>query len=90
MPSAGPSRFWVMLGQSGAYSVLIFSHLSRPGSVSGLIASAGHILIQMRGWRVKALGAINATLEVTLGRQLRHTLRLSRDGIDSGYWKSGR
>src|SRR5690606_30405257 len=40
--SAGGSFLDVMFGQRAAYSVLIWSHLSRPGSVSGLIASAGH------------------------------------------------
>ena len=36
------SFFWVMLGQLEAYWPLSWSQLSRPGSVSGLIASAGH------------------------------------------------
>src|SRR5215475_12094275 len=40
--SGGKSFFWVMLGQALAYSVLSASHFSRPGSVSGLMASAGH------------------------------------------------
>src|SRR6185369_2337160 len=42
LASAGCSFFWVMLGQLLAYSVLTSSHFSSPGSVSGLIASAGH------------------------------------------------
>src|ERR1700759_4299877 len=40
--SGGESFFWVMFGQDLAYSVLTSSHFSSPGSVSGLIASAGH------------------------------------------------
>src|SRR5882724_10725913 len=40
--SGGMSFFWVMLGQLLAYSVLTSSHFSSPGSVSGLMASAGH------------------------------------------------
>src|SRR6478752_3323815 len=40
--SGGWSFFWVMLGQLLAYSVFTSSHFSRPGSVSGLMASAGH------------------------------------------------
>src|SRR5262245_45952386 len=39
---AGGSYLAVMFGHLLAYSVLISSHFSRPGSVSGLIASAGH------------------------------------------------
>src|SRR5262249_44817841 len=42
LASAGGSFFTVMLGQVLAYSALIPSHFSRPGSVSGLIASTGH------------------------------------------------
>ena len=42
LASGGGSRFSVMLGQAEAYFELSSSHLSRPGSVSGLIASAGH------------------------------------------------
>src|SRR3954451_1629117 len=42
LASAGDSFFWVMFGQALAYSVLPSSHFSRPGSVSGLMASAGH------------------------------------------------
>src|SRR6185437_10636653 len=42
LASGGDSFFWVMFGQLLAYSVLTSSHFSRPGSVSGLIASAGH------------------------------------------------
>src|SRR5580698_1985193 len=42
LASAGDSFFWVMLGQLLAYSVFTSSHFSRPGSVSGLMASAGH------------------------------------------------
>ena len=40
--SAGGSPFRVMLGQLAAKSALTLSHLSSPGSVSGLMASAGH------------------------------------------------
>src|SRR3569832_92202 len=40
--SAGESFFWVIFGQVLAYSVFTSSHFSSPGSVSGLIASAGH------------------------------------------------
>ena len=40
--SAGGSFLAVILGHFWAYSVLIWSHFSSPGSVSGLIASAGH------------------------------------------------
>src|SRR5260221_6998157 len=40
--SGGDSFFWVMFGQLLAYSVFTSSHFSRPGSVSGLMASAGH------------------------------------------------
>src|SRR5262245_59490567 len=40
--SAGGSFLAVMFGHLLAYSSLITSHFSRPGSVSGLIASAGH------------------------------------------------
>ncbi|EGE58765.1 hypothetical protein RHECNPAF_280064 [Rhizobium etli CNPAF512] len=42
LASGSGSFLTVIFGQMLAYSVLIFSHLSRPGSVSGLIASAGH------------------------------------------------
>src|ERR1035437_1223475 len=42
LASAGDSFFWVMFGQLLAYSVFTSSHFSRPGSVSGLMASAGH------------------------------------------------
>src|SRR4051794_2454479 len=42
LASVGASFFWVMLGQLLAYSVFTSSHFSRPGSVSGLMASAGH------------------------------------------------
>src|ERR1700761_7646476 len=42
LASAGASFFWVMFGQALAYSALTPSHFSSPGSVSGLIASAGH------------------------------------------------
>src|SRR6185503_6770369 len=42
LASAGGSRFSVILGQAAAYFAFTSSHLSRPGSVSGLIASAGH------------------------------------------------
>src|ERR1700704_4469004 len=42
LASAGASFFWVILGQLLAYSVFTSSHFSRPGSVSGLMASAGH------------------------------------------------
>src|SRR4051812_21420210 len=42
LASGGESFFWVMFGQSFAYSVFTSSHFSSPGSVSGLIASAGH------------------------------------------------
>src|SRR6266545_4247656 len=42
LASAGASRFTVILGQLLAYSALRLSHFSRPGSVSGLIASTGH------------------------------------------------
>src|SRR5947209_16649615 len=42
LASGGNSFFWVMFGQTLAYSVLTSSHFSSPGSVSGLIASAGH------------------------------------------------
>src|ERR1700760_4699240 len=40
--SGGESFFCVMFGQDFAYSAFTSSHFSRPGSVSGLIASAGH------------------------------------------------
>jgi len=40
--SAGGSRFTVMFGQLLAYWALSSRNFSRPGSVSGLIASAGH------------------------------------------------
>src|SRR5690606_35890049 len=42
LASAGGSFLAVILGHCEAYSVLTWSHLSSPGSVSGLIASAGH------------------------------------------------
>src|SRR6266851_4494153 len=42
LASAGDSFFWVMFGQLLAYSVFTSSHFSNPGSVSGLMASAGH------------------------------------------------
>src|SRR6185437_15548192 len=42
LASAGDSFFWVIFGQDFAYSALTSSHFSSPGSVSGLIASAGH------------------------------------------------
>src|ERR1700694_6017155 len=42
LASGGDSFFWVIFGQVLAYSVFTSSHFSRPGSVSGLIASAGH------------------------------------------------
>src|ERR1039457_6281438 len=42
LASAGDSFFWVMFGQLLAYSVFTSSHFSRHGSVSGLMASAGH------------------------------------------------
>ena len=42
LASAGGSFLSVILGHSLAYSVLMLSHFSRPGSVSGLIASTGH------------------------------------------------
>src|ERR1700712_599527 len=42
LASGGDSFFWVMFGQLLAYSVFTSSHFSSPGSVSGLIASAGH------------------------------------------------
>src|SRR5262245_53504190 len=42
LASGGASRFSVTFGHTAAYLVLISSHLSRPPSVSGLIASAGH------------------------------------------------
>src|SRR3981189_309888 len=42
LASGGDSFFWVMFGQLLAYSVFTSSHFSRPGSVSGLMASAGH------------------------------------------------
>src|SRR5215467_14127640 len=40
--SGGGSRLTVILGQLLAYWALSSSHFSRPDSVSGLIASAGH------------------------------------------------
>src|SRR5262249_2263977 len=40
--SDGESFFWVMFGHAFAYSAFTSSHFSSPGSVSGLIASAGH------------------------------------------------
>src|SRR5680860_511128 len=42
LASGGGSRFTVMFGQTRAYLVLMSSHFSSPGSVSGLIASTGH------------------------------------------------
>src|SRR5262249_46456103 len=42
LASAGGSFLVVMLGQVFANSAFRFSHFSRPGSVSGLIASTGH------------------------------------------------
>src|SRR4051794_4874631 len=42
LASGGGSRLTVMLGQTLAYSALSPSHFSRPGSVSGLMASTGH------------------------------------------------
>src|SRR3984957_19492213 len=42
LASAGDSFFWVIFGQLLAYSVFTSSHFSSPGSVSGLMASAGH------------------------------------------------
>src|SRR5260221_7723478 len=42
LASGGDSFFWVIFGQLLAYSVFTSSHFSRPGSVSGLMASAGH------------------------------------------------
>src|SRR5882724_9828771 len=42
LASSGESFFWVIFGQLLAYSVFTSSHFSRPGSVSGLMASAGH------------------------------------------------
>src|ERR1700744_3389210 len=42
LASAGESFFWVIFGQALANSELTSSHFSRAGSVSGLIASAGH------------------------------------------------
>jgi len=42
LASGGGSRLMVMFGQTRAYFALISSHFSRPGSVSGLIASTGH------------------------------------------------
>src|SRR5215470_645135 len=42
LASGGGSPFWVMFGQTLAYSEFTSSHFSRPGSVSGLIASTGH------------------------------------------------
>src|SRR3984957_6717172 len=42
LASGGESFFWVIFGQDLAYSVFTSSHFSSPGSVSGLIASAGH------------------------------------------------
>src|SRR5262249_8305866 len=40
--SGGWSFFWVMWGQVLGYAALTSSHFSSPGSVSGLMASAGH------------------------------------------------
>src|SRR5215469_2665734 len=42
LASAGGSRLTVILGQDFAYSAFNSNHFSSPGSVSGLIASAGH------------------------------------------------
>src|SRR5215203_687122 len=42
LASGGASFLTVILGQDLANSALIPSHFSRPGSVSGLIASTGH------------------------------------------------
>src|SRR6201995_2182901 len=42
LASAGESFFWVIFGQDLAYSLFTSSHFSSPGSVSGLMASAGH------------------------------------------------
>src|SRR6185437_7081100 len=42
LASAGESFFWVIFGQVLAYSAFTSSHFSSAGSVSGLIASAGH------------------------------------------------
>src|SRR5215831_18684460 len=42
LESAGGVFLVVMLGQTLAYSALMESHFSSPGSVSGLIASTGH------------------------------------------------
>src|SRR5271170_4479280 len=42
LASAGGVFFAVIFGHALAYSALIESHLSTPGSVSGLIASTGH------------------------------------------------
>src|SRR6516164_145932 len=42
LASAGGSFLSVILGHSLAYSVLMLTHFSRPGSVSGLITSTGH------------------------------------------------
>src|SRR5262249_16208506 len=42
LASAGGSRFTVIFGHVLAYSAFSVSHSSRPGSVSGLMASAGH------------------------------------------------
>ena len=42
LASAGGSLLAVILGQSFANSALTLSHLSTPGSVSGLMASTGH------------------------------------------------
>src|ERR1700745_4478922 len=42
LASAGGAFLVVIFGQTFAYSALTPSHFSRPGSVSGLIASTGH------------------------------------------------
>src|SRR6202049_4343990 len=42
LASGGGSFLAVMFGHDLAYSALILSHFSTPGSVSGLIASTGH------------------------------------------------
>src|SRR2546423_12283077 len=61
LASAGDSFFWGILGQLLAYSVFTSSHFSRPGSVSGLMASAGHSgsrtpqSMHSSGWRTSRL-----------------------------------
>jgi hypothetical protein len=42
LASAGGSVFSVMFGHDFEYSAFSSCYFSRPGSVSGLIASAGH------------------------------------------------